>query len=44
MDLLDKVIAKAVGMPHKRLSQVVFWFGLVLSLLLAAQITWKVIP
>ncbi|MGR6500494.1 type II secretion system protein GspC [Shewanella sp. Koi 1] len=44
MDLLDKVIAKAVGIPHKPLSQVVFWFGFILSLLLAAQITWKLVP
>ncbi|MGL5360759.1 MAG: type II secretion system protein GspC [Shewanella sp.] len=44
MDLLDKVIAKAVGMPHKPLSQVVFWVGFVLCLLLAAQITWKLMP
>ena len=44
MDLLDKVIAKAAGIPHKPLSQVVFWFGFILSLLLAAQITWKLVP
>lgn len=44
MDLLDKVIAKAVGIPHKPLSQVIFWLGLVVSLLLAAQITWKLVP
>jgi len=44
MDLLDKVIAKAAGIPHKPLSQVVFWCGFILSLLLAAQITWKLVP
>lgn len=44
MDLLDKVIAKAAGIPHKSLSQFVFWLGLVVSLLLAAQITWKLVP
>ena len=44
MDLLDKVIAKAASIPHKPLSQVVFWFGFILSLLLAAQITWKLVP
>ncbi|WP_198781860.1 type II secretion system protein GspC [Shewanella putrefaciens] len=44
MDLLDKVIAKAAGIPHKPLSQFVFWLGLVASLLLAAQITWKLVP
>lgn len=44
MDLLDKVIAKAVGIPHKPLSQVVFWLGFMLSLLFAAQITWKLVP
>ncbi len=44
MDLLDKVIAKAAGIPHKPLSQLVFWVGLIFSLSLAAQITWKLIP
>ena len=44
MDLLDNVIAKAAGIPHKPLSQVVFWLGFILSLLLAAQITWKLVP
>jgi len=44
MDLLDKVIAKAAGIPHKPLSQVVFWCGFILSILLAAQITWKLVP
>lgn len=44
MDLLDKVIAKAAGIPHKPLSQIVFWCGFILSLLLAAQITWKLVP
>lgn len=44
MDLLDKVIAKAASIPHKPLSQVTFWFGFIVSLLLAAQITWKLVP
>lgn len=44
MDLLDKVIAKAASIPHKPLSQVMFWFGFIVSLLLAAQITWKLVP
>ncbi|QYJ78979.1 type II secretion system protein GspC [Shewanella acanthi] len=44
MDLLDKVIAKAAGIPHKPLSRIVFWFGFVMCILLAAQITWKLVP
>lgn len=44
MDLLDKVIARAAGIPHKPLSRIVFWFGFILSLFLAAQITWKLVP
>ncbi|MCL1090339.1 type II secretion system protein GspC [Shewanella profunda] len=44
MDLLDKIIAKAASIPHKPLSQITFWFGFIVSLLLAAQITWKLVP
>ncbi|MCH1930460.1 type II secretion system protein GspC [Shewanella sp. A25] len=44
MDLLDKVIAKAAGIPHKPLSRIVFWFGFIMCILLAAQITWKLVP
>jgi general secretion pathway protein C len=44
MDLLDKLITKAATVPHKPLSVAVFLFGLVIVLLLAAQITWKLMP
>ena len=44
MDLLDKLINKAATVPHKPLSVAVFWLGLVIVLLLAAQITWKLMP
>lgn len=44
MDLLDKIIGKAATLPHRRLSQILFWFGLIVTLLLAAQITWKLVP
>ena len=44
MDLLDKLIAKAAVIPHKQMSNVVFWVGLIVALLLAAQITWKLMP
>jgi general secretion pathway protein C len=44
MDLLDKIITKAVALPHKPLSRAIFWIGLFFALLLAAQITWKLVP
>lgn len=44
MDLLDKIISKAATLPHRRLSQILFWLGLIVTLLLAAQITWKLVP
>jgi len=44
MDLLDKVISKAAGIPHKPLSLAVFWVGLLVILYLFAQITWKLVP
>ena len=44
MDLLDKLITNAAKIPHKRLSMIVFWLGLIIVLLLAAQITWKLMP
>ena len=44
MDLLDKIIAKAIGIPHKPLSRIVFWLGFIVIMLLAAQITWKLVP
>ncbi|MGL6122287.1 MAG: type II secretion system protein N, partial [Shewanella sp.] len=44
MDLLDKAIAKTIGMPHKLLSRIVFWMGFIVIMLLAAQITWKLVP
>ncbi len=44
MDLLDKVITKAAGIPHKPLSSATFWLFLVLVIYLLAQITWKLMP
>ena len=44
MDLLDKLITKAAVIPHKQVSNIVFGLGLILVLLLAAQITWKLMP
>ncbi|WP_394204312.1 type II secretion system protein GspC [Shewanella waksmanii] len=44
MDLLDKVLNKAAGIPHKPLSMATFWLGLVITLYLLAQITWKLVP
>ncbi len=44
MDVLDKIITKASAIPQKPLSTAVFWLGLVIVLLLTAQITWKLIP
>jgi len=44
MDLLDKLISKAAIIPHKQVSNAVFWVGLIVALLLAAQITWKLMP
>ncbi len=44
MDLLDKFLAKASGIPHKPLSMASFWLGLVVVIYLAADITWKLVP
>jgi general secretion pathway protein C len=44
MDILDKIISTAKGIPHKPLSSATFWLGLVVTLYLLAQITWKLIP
>ncbi|NKF52506.1 type II secretion system protein GspC [Shewanella sp. WXL01] len=44
MDLLDKLVAKAATVPQKPLSNLLFMLGLVLALMLAAQITWKLVP
>ncbi|MBB1438749.1 type II secretion system protein GspC [Shewanella sp. SG41-4] len=44
MDLLDKLITNTAKIPHKLLSMIVFWLGLIIVLLLAAQITWKLMP
>ncbi|WP_434927590.1 type II secretion system protein GspC [Shewanella sp. HL-SH5] len=44
MDLLDKLITKAAVIPHKQVSNIVFGLGLIIVLLLAAQITWKLMP
>ncbi len=44
MDLLDKVIARVNGIPHRPLSTAIFWLGLVIAIYLLAQITWKLVP
>ncbi|MBR9729344.1 type II secretion system protein GspC [Shewanella intestini] len=44
MDLLDKLTVKAAGVPQKPLSNMLFGLGVIIALLLAAQITWKLIP
>jgi general secretion pathway protein C len=44
MDLLDKLITKAAVIPHKQVSNIVFGLGFIIVLLLAAQITWKLMP
>jgi len=44
MDLLDKFLTKAAGVPQKPVSSAIFGLGVVLTLLLLAQITWKLVP
>lgn len=44
MDVLDKIFAKAALIPHKQLSLIVFWLFFLMAVLLAAQVTWKLIP
>lgn len=44
MDVLDKFFVKAALIPHKQLSSFVFWLFFVVTILLAAQVTWKLIP
>ncbi|MFT5789874.1 MAG: general secretion pathway protein C, partial [Shewanella sp.] len=44
MDLLDKLLTKAAGVPQKPVSSAIFSIGVVLMLFLLAQITWKLIP
>ncbi|MCG9732120.1 type II secretion system protein GspC [Shewanella sp. Isolate13] len=44
MDLLDKFLTKAAGMPQKPVSTAIFSIGLLIALYLSAQITWKLIP
>ncbi|GIU34223.1 type II secretion system protein GspC [Shewanella schlegeliana] len=44
MDLLDKFLTKAAGVPQKPISTAIFSFGLLIALYLLAQITWKLIP
>ncbi len=44
MDILDKVISMAKGVPHKPLSIATFWLGLLLAIYLFAQISWKLVP
>ncbi|MEZ9197859.1 type II secretion system protein GspC [Shewanella sp. 10N.286.54.B9] len=44
MDLLDKFLTKAAGVPQKPVSSAIFTIGIVLMLFLLAQITWKLVP
>ncbi len=44
MDILDKVISVAKGVPHKPLSTATFCLGLLLAIYLLAQISWKLVP
>lgn len=44
MDLLDTIFTKIAKIPQRPLNNIVFWFGLLLSLSLLAQITWKMVP
>ncbi|NRD71996.1 type II secretion system protein GspC [Shewanella sp. VB17] len=44
MDLLDKIINKAADIPHKPLSNSVFFGGLIIAIYLLAQISWKLVP
>ena len=44
MDALDKVITKVIGLPHRPLSNAVFWLGLILIIYMMAQITWRLVP
>ena len=44
MDVLDKIITKATGIPQKPLSVAAFWLGILIVLIIAAQITWKLMP
>ncbi|WP_299810888.1 type II secretion system protein GspC [uncultured Shewanella sp.] len=44
MDLLDKFLTKAAGVPQKPVSTAIFSIGLVIALYLLAQITWKLVP
>ncbi len=44
MDLLDKFLTKAAGVPQKPVSTAVFSLGVLIALYLLAQMTWKLIP
>ncbi|GIU15089.1 MULTISPECIES: type II secretion system protein GspC [unclassified Shewanella] len=44
MDLLDKFLTKAAGVPQKPVSTAIFSIGLLIALYLLAQITWKLVP
>ena len=44
MDLLDKFLTKAAGVPQKPVSTAAFSIGLLIALYLLAQITWKLVP
>ncbi|MCL1124019.1 type II secretion system protein GspC [Shewanella surugensis] len=44
MDLLDTIFTKIAKIPQKPFNNVIFWSGMLLSLSLLAQITWKMVP
>ncbi|WOT05185.1 type II secretion system protein GspC [Shewanella youngdeokensis] len=44
MDLLDKFLTKASGLPQKPISSAIFSIGMLLMLFMLAQISWKLVP
>ncbi|WP_299009353.1 type II secretion system protein GspC [uncultured Shewanella sp.] len=44
MDLLDTIFTKVAKIPQRPLNNIIFWSGMLLSLSLLAQITWKMVP
>ncbi|MDB2386783.1 type II secretion system protein GspC [Shewanella sp.] len=44
MDLLDKLLIKMDNLPKKTISSVIFTTGIIFTLFLLAQITWKLVP
>ncbi|WP_394132903.1 type II secretion system protein GspC [Shewanella maritima] len=44
MNLLEKLVAKSAAIPQKTVSNIIFGLGVLIALMLAAQITWKLVP